>query len=339
MESWNCSFGAVQLTIRADSKELMELIQRDAHPFFVPLPADAKATGPHLELTLASGGAEQIVMPDEAEPILLHPRDTPLYGSVWHEGGVKWIYNPHHPALFAVEENRASARYFDSTENGFIAYRLLIYPLLYRLSDAAGTLTMHASAVERDGKGYLLCGPKGAGKTTCSLSLGAVNRFGYLANDYTILQSRADGTPELLGPPEAIRVGAGTYQALDRWLESFPSHAVVHGKRMIHLRDLNGQLDLVRKAELAGIYLVHLVEQGSLSKEEVTAEDAERELTASAMEVDGYGIPQIWQVPAALPVDEVRRRLRDVISRTRVYRLTVPYAAVGDPVLAEMFES
>ena len=74
-----------------------------------------------------------------------------------------------------------------------------------QLAKSKGYFPIHCSAVEKDGKGILIPGFSGTGKTTSCISL-IRNGYGFLADDRPILHYRMDGKLELLSFPEDINV-------------------------------------------------------------------------------------------------------------------------------------
>jgi hypothetical protein len=70
-------------------------------------------------------------------------------------------------------------------------------------------LSMHAAAVTRGDRGFLIAGSKGAGKTSLTLALCLGSGFHYLANDRAMVVPDGTGL-QLLPFPLACRVGFGT---------------------------------------------------------------------------------------------------------------------------------
>lgn len=92
-----------------------------------------------------------------------------------------------------IERGRAWGRvsHEAATAKRYVLADLLMAPLMEMLK-LRGFYGLHASAVLRDGVGYLLPGGTESGKTTTALSL-IKSGFGYLADDKVLLESSDSG--------------------------------------------------------------------------------------------------------------------------------------------------
>ena len=68
----------------------------------------------------------------------------------------------------------------------------LVEPVVVELLRTAGLFGIHAGAVERDGRGLLLVGRSGSGKSTTTLAL-ALSGWGFLGDDTCYLDGRSSG--------------------------------------------------------------------------------------------------------------------------------------------------
>lgn len=88
-----------------------------------------------------------------------------------------------------------------------LSHPILTLPLL-ELVKRRGLYPLHAAAASVDGRGLLLTGTSGAGKTTLALALARVG-WDFLGDDLTLLQPREDGLAALAFPDE-VDVADGT---------------------------------------------------------------------------------------------------------------------------------
>jgi hypothetical protein len=92
----------------------------------------------------------------------------------------------------------------ESFEPSVIANTIFLF-VLSEFFKAKDYFAIHSSALEKDGKGVLLPGFSGAGKTTTCIAL-ARQGFGVLGDDRAILTRNANRKLELLGFPEYVNV-------------------------------------------------------------------------------------------------------------------------------------
>ena len=81
---------------------------------------------------------------------------------------------------------------------------------LIELLRREGVYNIHATALARNGRGVLIPGSSGRGKTTCCISL-LRGGYGYLSDDHPLIRERKDGI-ELLCFPEKIDVTSRTIE-------------------------------------------------------------------------------------------------------------------------------
>lgn len=337
MYSVTYSFGDVYITINTLSMELVELIEKDTLPYFIKkkiVPSNSK----HIEINFYSSSKENLKIPLTCEKILLHPRDTPLYGSVWYEDGYKYIYNPHYPSIYRLSDLKAEVIYTGEIFNAFIGFRLLISPIIYRLSDTTGSITFHASSVERNSSAFMFCGPKGAGKTSTALSLVFLNNYNFMANEYTTIYMQNDW-PFVLGTPEAIRIGDGTYNAFFNQLSYYTSGESVNSKQVIHLRDIKKRINICNSSQLKKIFFVELYSDCSNSCSRVVdLGEAEEKLYKNSMEIEKYRTPQLWDYHLLIEEKDIRSHVKDLVSKVESYNLIISHNRLLDMNLTGMIE-
>ncbi|MFH1278800.1 MAG: hypothetical protein ABIK65_10525 [Candidatus Eisenbacteria bacterium] len=139
--------------------------------------------------------------------------DFTLYG----RAGESWV---------AVEE-KSAARYDlpsgrvegyvhpDHLEDGWVVgHRLFFIPLLEWLRDR-GRFPLHGSCFRVGGRGVVVCGSSGVGKSTAALA--AIAAGCPFASDDTLFLTRAGGEVLLDPFPEPVKVGRGTAAYFPEW--------------------------------------------------------------------------------------------------------------------------
>ena len=118
-------------------------------------------------------------------------------------------------------------------ERCHLIFRLLLTELL----KGDGIYAVHAAAVEKGGRGVLLPGSSGRGKTTCAVSL-IRGGYGYLGDDYSLLRENGRQL-EILSFPMIVGV-------TERTLEFFPESRPIDGldhrkpqKRSLNVEELS----------------------------------------------------------------------------------------------------
>ncbi|MFC9331443.1 hypothetical protein [Kitasatospora sp. NPDC057015] len=84
----------------------------------------------------------------------------------------------------------------------------------YRRAEDDGWVCLHASAATLDGRGILIVGDSGAGKSSLALALAAAQGGAFLSNDRTMITTESDAAPRAVAMPGPIRLNGGTLQAL-----------------------------------------------------------------------------------------------------------------------------
>ncbi|WP_144502500.1 hypothetical protein [Bacillus thuringiensis] len=85
---------------------------------------------------------------------------------------------------------------------------------LLRDAENEGAVMVHAASLGLDGKGILICGNSGDGKTTFLSSMLLYAGAKYMSNDRTIIRTNRDGRMYASAYPLAMNLGLGTYQGV-----------------------------------------------------------------------------------------------------------------------------
>lgn len=94
--------------------------------------------------------------------------------------------------LLDLREHRIIGHFSPAMARAKEYLQRVVFPTAFGLmSESLGVSTLHCACVVRDGKGLLLAGESGAGKTTLSVAL-ARNGFAFLSDDWTYF-SQHDG--------------------------------------------------------------------------------------------------------------------------------------------------
>ena len=84
----------------------------------------------------------------------------------------------------------------------------------YRRAEDDGWVCLHASAATLDGRGVLIVGDSGAGKSSLALALATAENGAFLSNDRTMITTASGAAPRAVAMPGPIRLNGGTLQAL-----------------------------------------------------------------------------------------------------------------------------
>lgn len=97
------------------------------------------------------------------------------------------------------------------TEHGERYAMRVIREIVLRCAEDRGWTTFHAAAAAIDGRGVLIAGPSGAGKTTVLTALAAHRQADVVASDRAVL---TEGASRVVGVPISVRIAGGTLSAL-----------------------------------------------------------------------------------------------------------------------------
>jgi len=194
-------------------------------------PARGDAAIRYTLIGQAPGNGRPFGLPAEAE--LLHEDGTTRY---FDYRGL-WIASMTFATVFlnrATNNLVAFARAEDLRKPS--RQEEILYPL-FELLRRHGVYAHHAASVSLEGKGALLLGPSGQGKTTLSVDL--LHRgFDFLGDDRCFLREGADGF-EVLGYYEPVRYFPANFGHLEELASAGESSTLPelgNGKRQLDLR-------------------------------------------------------------------------------------------------------
>ena len=215
----------VGLEVRAESSAVREELD-------LRLRAFRGDPGPQpLRLEFLEGDGHVIAAPaDAGRPIY----DTP-YGPVRYFPDTDTLYADLHGVRLRCDATAGVARLQAQELTGRELY-LATHPLaticLMELLERRGRYCLHAGCLADDGRGVLVAGPTGSGKSTLTLALVRAG-LGFVSDDLVFLT--ADG--EVLGFPDAAGITDATARRFD--LERAPVRPGFP-KRLVRLEDAFG---------------------------------------------------------------------------------------------------
>lgn len=211
--------GGGSVTFRTDRPEVMQTAIDTLYSYRITPPAPAG-----WEITMRAAAVfDTAAIAEMFTNAPLREIGPRLYARVVHSsrGQTYWVdehamlihTNPHTAAIAAHHTNPESARYW--------AARLVRQTMTAQLL-AGGAVYAHAAAFSHRGRGVLIIGPKGAGKTTTLVTSLRLLGGDYVTNDRLLL-GRESG--ELLGRawPAHMRVGVGTLLAIPDLVDLVPA--------------------------------------------------------------------------------------------------------------------
>jgi hypothetical protein len=84
----------------------------------------------------------------------------------------------------------------------------------YRRAQNRGWTCLHASAAAINGRGVLIVGDSGAGKSSLALAIATSSKGAFLSNDRTMIAATSANTLKAIAMPGPIRLNGGTLDAL-----------------------------------------------------------------------------------------------------------------------------
>jgi hypothetical protein len=192
----------VAVDVRSEDALLAELVARRL-AFF---PA-AESSDDAVRLELRAGGAHLVERPDGP----VRPVYEPETGEVLYAEEDDVLYVDYGRVRARVEATAGSALVSvlePVDEVAWAATRPLVTLPLLELLKRRGVFGVHAGGVALEGRGVVLAGTSGAGKTTLTLAL-ALAGFDLLGDDMLFLRAE-DGEPAMLAFPDELDVSETT---------------------------------------------------------------------------------------------------------------------------------
>ncbi|MBL0388750.1 hypothetical protein JJB07_19295 [Tumebacillus sp. ITR2] len=159
------------------------------------------------------------------------------------DGSLLFHYQTNGVLVYSDRVRRQTVLLGDDTSHLAIEARAILKDnLLQRMEEANGSVIFHSSAVSFDGKGFLVVGRKGAGKTTTLT--GALLRkedASFVSNDFVML----DSANRLHGWPEPIGISDFTCKLFDMSPEQTEGLRTSKGKLIIPYRDIPSRLHVM----------------------------------------------------------------------------------------------
>jgi hypothetical protein len=126
------------------------------------------------------------------------------------DGALALAYD-RRPGVTLVDAAREQVWFVTDDDDSYAPFEAarLIRELFTKALERDGWVVLHAGAVSLGGRGWIVCGPKYAGKTTLVCQLVEDAGAEFVANDRIYIRGR-DGGPRLLAWPMSVRIGIGT---------------------------------------------------------------------------------------------------------------------------------
>lgn len=329
MNSEYCvSYHGIKILMSFDSESLAQLFFESNTPFVDYMQIINEIDLSEFSLSLKIRHGNNISIPIETEKVLLHKRgDERLFGAKWREEQTVYIYNPHHPAIIIDKGNQIEIIYQNAGIDAYINLHIVLFPLWYRLLGCSGMLSYHASAVSNGENAIAFCGEKGAGKTSCILDLILRSGYTFISNDYLMIKVGSKGVNdivEVVGTPEAIRIGHGTYNCYKEELEDYFDASQIAEKRQIYLRDFKRRYSITPSAKLKCVFIVSLKGEGIKNPVKIDSEEAIRIMNENSLQKTGFHTPEFLKLSLELTPMDLDLCIRELCHMVPFYRLDLP---------------
>mgnify|MGYP003364956716 CR=1 FL=1 len=167
-----------------------------------------------------------------------------------------FVYDPQNHSIIQTKNNEMTI-FSNSSHYNQACKRVIRDELIYGLTqvnDNPAILLHSACAMSQDGKGILICGDKGAGKTTTLVNLLAAG-YDLVSNDLTFAKM-IDGEVFVKGTPESINIGFGTAAKFSQLRDIIPPKMVNLSDHELWQTHLKPELDWQALAERFQVNLV-----------------------------------------------------------------------------------
>jgi hypothetical protein len=231
-----------------------------------------------------------------------------------------WLTADAARACFAMWATSDETLFWDAKE---LVQSHIVRPLLLRQKSL-----LHAAALEAGGAGWLICGPKGAGKTTVQLHLLGV-ADGLVATDRTYL-GVDDGTVVAYGHPGRARLREDAFRRhpeLGR-----PDQGLAHdgpAKLVMDTKVLAARMGTRVVPAMAATHVVILVPGGGVRR--LQAQEAAAGVAPHWLDVDPL-VPD-WLLPRSGDAAAVRRQ-QEIVRRCRVLAAGSEWLLAQPPAMA-----
>ncbi|PZH16435.1 hypothetical protein C1I97_06515, partial [Streptomyces sp. NTH33] len=221
----------------------------------------------------------------------------------------------------------------------------------YRLAEDRGWVCFHASAAVLDGRGVLIPGNSGSGKSSLALALATADSGAFLANDRTLTACSPGRSPRAIALPGPIRLNGGTLHALGLdqvadWnlTRSKPAHDTdwqsFRGDSKLHVlpaewAEHTGTPLTAEAAVHAIVFPDILPDSHTLTLDPLPPEEARKRLAAQCMSPHDDVYTDDWLDTRSSPITDLTRtasRVLDTLAQLTAFTLHfgtgTPYADV-----------
>lgn len=167
-----------------------------------------------------------------------------------------FVYDPQNHSIIRTKNNEITI-FSNSSHYNQSCNRVIRDELIYGLTqvnDNPAILLHSACAMSQDGKAVLICGDKGAGKTTTLVNLLAAG-YDLVSNDLTFAKV-IDGEVFVKGTPESINIGFGTAAKFSQLRDIIPPKLANLSDHELWQTHLKPELDWQALAERFQVNLV-----------------------------------------------------------------------------------